>query len=103
MTECLLKLCAHRGADRSKCNAPALRQSDYCRHHARVHRPMIPAYALEAGTFSELQRAMQRTLQDIFSGAITPKLSNQIFFELGKRIRALKPNNATNPASVRGV
>ena len=89
MTDCLLKLCAHRGADRTQCNAPALRQSDYCRHHARVHRPMIPAYALEAVTFRELQLAVQRTLQDLCCGAITPKLSNQIFFELGKRIRAL--------------
>jgi len=93
MTDCLLKLCAHRAADGTRCKAPALRQSDHCRHHTRVHRPaIIPAYVFESRTIRDLQLALQRTGNDMLSGRITTKLAGQIFFELGKRIRALKQN-----------
>ena len=90
MTECLLKLCAHRAAG-IPCKAPALRQSDYCRHHARVHRPtvILPAYVFAGGTIRDLQLALHRTVQDMCDDRITAKYGGQIWFESDKRMRAL--------------
>lgn len=100
MTECLLKLCTHRIVGGAKCSAPALRQSDYCRHHTRVHRPaIIPAYVFEASTVREFQLALQRTINDLWTGRITPKLSGQILHELDKRIRVLKAQRSGSVAT----
>jgi len=93
MTESLLKLCAHRALDGTECKAPALRRADYCRHHIRVHRNSVglPPYVYAAGTHPELVAALRRTLHDLFTGRIAPRLGCQILFELDQRIRALKP------------
>ena len=91
MTDCILKLCAHRALDGTKCQAPAKREADYCRHHLRVYRPAIlPAYIFEARTVRDFELALHRTINDIMSGAITAKLGGQILHELDKRIRALR-------------
>ncbi len=92
MTECLLRLCAHRAADGANCKAPALRQSDYCRHHGRVHRPAVifPEYVLAAHSRHELMVALRHTVGDLMSGAITTKYGGQILNEIAKRIHTLK-------------
>ena len=94
MTECLLKLCAHRALDGTKRHAPALRQSDYCRHHARFHRPPVifPAYIYEANTIPDLIQAIRRTVDDAQAGRIKFRLAGQIFDEINKRMRAVDPS-----------
>jgi hypothetical protein len=91
MTKCLLKLCAHRDIDSTKCAAPAMRQSDYCRHHRRVHRPPVvfPAWVYATNP-RELQAALSRTLRDLCSGVITTKFGGQILHEISKQIRFLR-------------
>ncbi len=102
MTNCLLKLCAHCSAKGVQCKAPALRQSDYCRHHARVHRPLgLPEYVYQAKTLHEIKLALHRTMQGICNGSIKPPLSGRMLFELDNRIRALEPASAA--ASARGA
>jgi hypothetical protein len=91
MTDCLLNLCAHRAADGSHCHAPALRQSEYCRHHVRVHRPRVPDWALAANTPRELQLALYRVMTGIATGHMDHKESGPILHELSKRIYALNP------------
>jgi len=105
MTECLLKLCAHRAVEGMQCKAPALRKSDYCRHHARVHRPtaILPAYVFAGETASDIRLALLHTIDDLASGQLSPKLGGQILFELDKRIRALKSNSASDSASALGA
>jgi hypothetical protein len=95
MSECLLKLCGHRAADGSKCKAPALRQSDYCRHHTRVHRPAVifPAYIYEAQTVPQLQAALHRTMQNIFDGTYTTKYFGQVLHEISKQIQQVAKMN----------
>ena len=95
MTDCLLKLCAHRALNRTKCHAPALRQSDYCRHHVRVHRPTVvfPAYIYQANTIPDLIQAVRRTVDDTLAGRIKDRLAGQILDEINKRIRTLKPGD----------
>ena len=94
MTDCLLKLCAHRALDGAKCHGPALRQSDYCRHHARFHpRPIIfPAYIYQANTIPDLIQAMRRTVHDVQAGHIKFRLAGQILNEINKRMRAVDPS-----------
>ena len=102
MTECSFKLCSHRAADGSKCGAPALRQSDFCRHHGRVHRPPVtfPDYVTRSHTRLELLAAIQRTTQDMLNGTITVKFCGQILNEISKRIQILKrPPTAANTPS----
>jgi len=104
MTECLLKLCAHRAADGTMCGAPALRQSNFCRHHARVHRaPFLPDYVYQAHTLTELQSALHRTMNDLWNTRIPGRLSNQIVFELDRRRRALIANYPKTGVTVAGT
>ena len=97
MTECLLKLCAHRALDGTDCKAPAMRQSDYCRHHKRVHRPPFPEYVLQAYDRRSFLLALQRTMQDLHDGNITCRRSNQIVHELSMRSRALTTTAPPSP------
>ena len=104
MSDYLLKLCAHRAVDGSQCNAPALRLSDRCRHHARVHRPtaILPAYVFALETVEDIRLALLHTIDDLASGS-TSALGRQILFELNKRIRALNSNTATDSPAARGA
>jgi hypothetical protein len=68
-----------------------VRQSDYCRHHVRVHRPAVtfPAYVYEAHTAPELDAAIQRTSQNLWDGTYTQKYAGQVLYEISKRMRLL--------------
>jgi len=90
----ILKLCVHRAIGGVLCKAPATRQSDYCRHHARVHRPPVPDYVLAANTFREIQLVLNRTIQDLWHSRLSHKAAGRILFELDKRIRVLKTDFA---------
>ncbi len=91
MNDILLKLCAHRAADGSLCRAPAMRESEYCRHHRRVHRPPVifPAWVFEDATPQGITAALHRAMTGIGNGTVHQKLGGQILHELSKRIRAL--------------
>ena len=103
MNDCLLKLCSHRAADGSLCRAPAVRESDYCRHHRGVHRPPVifPAWVFETATHQEITAALQRAMTGIGNGTINQKFGGQILHEISKRINALakEGSNKGSPRS----
>ena len=90
MAKSLLKLCAHRALDGSRCRGAATRQSDYCRHH-QLRRPVVfPAWVFEPATIDEFQSAIDRTVKGLLHGTIPEKLSGQILDQLTKGIRDLR-------------
>jgi hypothetical protein len=89
MPKSRLKLCAHRALDGSRCRGAAMRQSNYCRHHDRAHRPVFPAWVFEPATIDEFQSAIDRTVAGLTNGTINQKLSGQILDQLARGIRAL--------------
>ena len=60
-----IRLCQHVAIAGAECKEPALRGSNFCRHHRRVHVPSLPNYIMEIYPDHEsFMRAIQGAAQD---------------------------------------
>jgi hypothetical protein len=96
MSKCRLKLCADSAVDASTCKAPAMRMSNYCRHHGRVNRPpvLFPDWVTEATSLSQIQLALGRTMAGLWDGTIPNKFGGQILNQIAIRMNALQRASA---------
>jgi hypothetical protein len=96
MSKRRLKLCAHSAVDGSTCKAPAMRMSNYCRHHRRVNRPpvLFPDWVTEATSLSQIQLALARTMAGLWDGTIPNKFGGQILNQIAMRVKAFKRASA---------
>ena len=61
--------------DGRRCQSPALRLYDYCRHHRRYHAVApLPDYARAAlASPRQVHQAILRGVGEVMSGALTPQ------------------------------
>ena len=60
-----IRLCQHVAIGGAECKEPALRGSNFCRHHRRVYVPSLPAYIMEIYPDQDaFMRAIQGAAQD---------------------------------------
>ena len=82
----ILKLCAHHALAGKACQAPAVRGSNYCRHHRRYHPEAanLPAYIFEVTDGLSLWAATKRLVYDTIEGRVKmdPKTMYRCIWEL---------------------
>lgn len=80
-----IRLCQHVAIGGAECREPALRGSNFCRHHRRVYVPSLPGYIMEIYPDREsFMRAIQGAAQDFARCTYNDSINRQIMANLNR-------------------